>query len=106
MDVPITIGPSPSVAAQVGKTISVQAKEAKPQPVVYAAAAAPKPSSEPVQVPLKRTELDVDKYTGLFIGKVVEAATGAVVAQVPSEAIVRLFEKTREMVGKLLNRTA
>ena len=53
-----------------------------------------------------RLSVDVDKPTGRFIGRIVDSDTGAVVAQVPSEEMLRLWERTREMLGELLDKTA
>ena len=103
MDVPISTSPISPVATQLGKTVSPKV-EAKPQPTVSATVPAPS-APEPVRIPITRMELDIDKPTGRFIGRIVESETGAVVAQVPSEAIIRLLEKTRELVGKLLDKT-
>jgi hypothetical protein len=102
MDVPISTGPISPVATQLGKTVSPKV-EAKPQPAVTTVTAPSTP--EPVRIPMTRMELDIDKPTGRFIGRIVESETGAVVAQVPSEEIIRLLEKTRELVGKLLDKT-
>jgi uncharacterized FlaG/YvyC family protein len=103
MDVTISTGPISPVATQVGKAVSPDI-EAKPQPAVTTVTAPSTP--EPVRTAMNHMELDIDGPTGRFIGRIVESQTGAVVAQVPSEALIRLFEKTRELVGKLLDKTA
>jgi len=104
MDVTNAIGRLSSVATQTGKTIAPRT-EVKIRVDAGAAATAPKPA-EPVRLTGTRIELDVDKITRRFIGRLVDSDTGAVVKQIPSEAMIRLLEKTREMIGALLDKTA
>jgi len=102
MDVTSTLGQMLQVATQAGNKVVVR-PEAAPQPDQGVAA-----PSAPKRVPIlgTRTELDVDKPTGRFVGRLVNADTGAVVAQIPSEAILRLLEKTREMIRQILDKKA
>lgn len=102
MDVTNTIGLVPSIGMQAGNTTAAQ-PEAPPR----SASSAPMPIvSAPVQMHLTFSELDVDKAADRFVGRVIDAGTGAVVAQVPSEGMLRLWERTREMIGALLDRQA
>jgi flagellar protein FlaG len=53
-----------------------------------------------------RVELNVDKETGLVIGKIVDRMTGEVIRQLPPEEMVRLLEATKEALGPLVDFTA
>jgi flagellar protein FlaG len=104
MDVTNAIGLiTPSVGTQTGKVIAPQA-EVKSQPVAGAAVTALPANA--ARATGTRLSVDVDKPTGRFIGRIVDSDTGAVVAQVPSEEMLRLWERTREMLGELLDKTA
>ena len=101
MDVTSTIALVPSVGTPTGKNST------PPVEVSVEAHAAARPyTPAPVQVPMTRMELDVDKASDRFVGRVVNTETGAVVVQVPSEAMLRLWEKTRQMIGALLDKRA
>jgi len=102
MDVTSTIALVPSVGTPTGKN---SAPPAEASVDTHAAAARPY-TPAPVQVPMTRMELDIDKASDRFVGRVVNTETGAVVVQVPSEAMLRLWEKTREMIGALLDKRA
>ena len=53
-----------------------------------------------------RVELNVDKETGLVIGRVVDRTTGEFIRQIPPEAMVRLIEATKRELGPLVDFTA
>ena len=53
-----------------------------------------------------RVELNVDKETGLVIGKIVDRATGKEIWQIPPEAMVRLLQATKAELGPLVDFTA
>ena len=104
MDVTNAIGlVKPSVGTQTGKVFAPQAENTS-QPVAGAAAAAL--PSDALRAIGTRLSVDVDKPTGRVIGRIVDSNTGAVVSQVPSKEMIRLWEMTREMLGKLLDKTA
>jgi len=101
MDVTSTIALVPSVGTPTGKN------SAPPAEVSVDTHSAARPyTPAPVQVPMTRMELDVDKASDRFVGRVVDTETGTVVVQIPSEAMLRLWEKTREMIGALLDKRA
>ena len=111
MDATSTIGRPPSAGPQKGTAL------ARPAPVAeqISRAAAGAPGAEKAK-PLpkltgvarieKRTELDVDRPTGLVIGRLVDFETGRVVQQVPSEEAVRILERARQLIGAILDKTA
>ena len=53
-----------------------------------------------------RVELNVDKETGLVIGRVVDRSTGEFIRQIPPEAMVRLIQATKRELGPLVDFTA
>ena len=53
-----------------------------------------------------RLQLQVDEGAGRVIGRIVNAQTGKVVNQIPSEAMVRYFAKMRQYLGTLFDKKA
>lgn len=111
MEATSTIGRPPSAGLQKGTAIARSAPVA--EKISRAAAGVPKVESHKPLPKLtgvarieKRMELDVDRPTGLVIGRLVDFETGKVVEQVPSEEAVRILEKTRRMIGAILDKTA
>jgi uncharacterized FlaG/YvyC family protein len=111
MDITIASGRPPSAQPPIGTAIAEQAPAAEPS--TRDVAGAPK-VEEPKLLPKltavarldNRTELDVDRPTGLVVGRLVDWETGKVVEQVPSEEAVRILEKARRMIGAILDKTA
>ncbi|MGB8275118.1 MAG: flagellar protein FlaG [Alphaproteobacteria bacterium] len=53
-----------------------------------------------------RLQLDIDRGTGQVVGRIINAETGKVVNQIPSEEMIRLLARTREFLGTFLDRKA
>ncbi len=53
-----------------------------------------------------RLELDIDGATGRVVGKFIDRETGDVIRQVPSEEMMKLLARARELVASILNDTA
>jgi uncharacterized FlaG/YvyC family protein len=51
-------------------------------------------------------QLEVDQSAGRVIGRIVNAQTGKVVNQIPSEAMVRYLARMREYLGTLFDKKA
>lgn len=57
-------------------------------------------------LPAKTTvKLAVDEATGTVIGRVIDKENGDLIAQLPSEEILRLIAQTKEMLQPLVNET-
>lgn len=112
MDVVTTISRLPSIGTPTGTAIATRivAAAQAASPVKVSANAGVQialPQLPALQRQLNtRMELEVDQPTGRVIGMVIDASTGAVVDQIPTEAMMRLLERTREIVGALLDKTA
>lgn len=48
-------------------------------------------------------ELAIDNSTGRVIGRIVDTDSGKLVAQIPSEEMLRLIARTKELFGDLVN---
>ena len=111
MDVNIASGRMPSAQPPTGTAIAKQTPAAEP---AIRTAAGTATVDEPRALPkltgvarlYNRMELDVDRPTGVVIGRVVNWETGKVVQQVPSEEAVRILEKARRLIGAILDKTA
>jgi hypothetical protein len=103
MDVTLTIKNLPPVKAAIGKTIATP-PSAEITPVKTAApATAPVPE---LQKPADtRSELDVNQMVDRVISRVVDDS-GSVVDQIPSESELRFLERSRQIVGAILSKTA
>lgn len=110
METTSTIGRPPSVESPTGTAIAklnaAAAKVSRPGADMPEAAKAPPAKLTAVERLEKRMELDVDRPTGIVIGRLVQGETGEVVEQVPSEEAVRILEKTRRMIGAILDKMA
>lgn len=111
MDATISSGRLPSAQPQTGTAIAKQAPAA--EHLTRTAAGVPKleeskalPKLTAVARLDSRMELDVDRPTGLVIGRLVDGETGKVVDQVPSEEAVRILERARRMIGAILDKRA
>jgi hypothetical protein len=85
----VAAGPSPTLASQ--------------QAVDQAAAALLRAELQQADT---RLQLEVDQGAGRVIGRIVNAQTGKVVNQIPSEAMVRYFAKMRQYLGTLFDKKA
>lgn len=56
--------------------------------------------------PERQLKLDVDKASGRVVGSIIDKASGELVSQIPSKAILSLLEKTRAMLGPLVDEQA
>jgi len=50
-------------------------------------------------------QLAVDDTTGQVIGRIVDLESGDVVKQIPSDEMLRLIARTKELFGRLVNET-
>lgn len=55
--------------------------------------------------PNTQLQLAVDDSTGRVIGRIVDIDSGKIISQVPSEDMLRLIAKTKELFGPLVNET-
>lgn len=103
IDVTLAIRSLPSVKAVTGKAIA-SPQSAATTPVK---SAAPVTASAPVvQKPVDtRSELDVNQTVERVISRVVDDS-GSVVDQIPSETELRLLERSRQIAGTVLSKTA
>jgi hypothetical protein len=103
MDVTLTIKNLPSVKAAIGKPI------ATPQSAAISPVKSAAPVTAPVPVVQKaadtRSELDVDQTVERVISRVVDDG-GSVVDQIPSESELRMLERSRQIVGAIISKTA
>lgn len=103
IDVTLTIKNLPAVKAATGKAI------ASPQSAAITPVKSAAPVTAPVPVVQKpadtRSELDVNQTVERVISRVVDDS-GSVVDQVPSESELRLLERSRQIVGAILSKTA
>ena len=111
MEANSTISRPPSANPPSGTAIARHAPVA--EQLSRAAAGAPKveghkplPKLTAVERVEKRMQMDIDRPTGLVIGRLVDFETGKIVEQVPSEEAVRILEKARRMIGAILDKTA
>lgn len=58
------------------------------------------------ELPQRELRLDIDRSSGRVVGTILDKNSGDVVAQIPSEEILALLEKTREMLGPLVDQQA
>ena len=56
--------------------------------------------------PERQLKLDIDKASGRVVGSIIDKASGELVSQMPSKAILSLLEKTRAMLGPLVDEQA
>ena len=111
MDVNIASGRMPSAQPPTGTAIAKQTPAAEPAiRTVAGTAKVDEPRALPKLTGVarlnNRMELDVDRPTGVVVGRVVDWETGKVVQQVPSEEAVRILEKARRLIGAILDKTA
>jgi flagellar protein FlaG len=50
-------------------------------------------------------QLSVDDSTGQVIGRIVDLESGDVVKQIPSDEMLKLIARTKELFGRLVNET-
>lgn len=67
----------------------------------------PAPGDAAGTMPLStHVELDIDNGSRRVVGRFVDNESGDTVRQVPTEEMLRLLAKTREMIGTLFDETA
>lgn len=54
----------------------------------------------------REVRLDVDQNSGRVVGTIFDKESGKLIAQIPSEEILALLEKTRAMLGPLVDQEA
>ena len=109
MDTTIEMGRPPSVEPSKGTAIARNTRAAELAPAAGVTAKTdPRPLQELTAVARlgARMELDVDRPTGLVIGRLVDFETGKVVDQIPSREAVKLLERTRRIIGAILDKMA
>ncbi len=99
-----TVGQALSVNTQSGKAIASPPTVSAPATAGSQTSAAASPEVE--QSVETRGELDVDDAAASVVSRVVDANTGEVVSQLPSDTELRLRKWSRQMVGSLLNKIA
>ncbi|QEX23552.1 hypothetical protein FRZ61_34900 [Hypericibacter adhaerens] len=64
------------------------------------------PSMEMPKMPFTRAELSVDRSTQRYVARIVDRNNGKMVAEYPTEAQLKLYAISRELLGKLMKAEA
>jgi flagellar protein FlaG len=116
MDITSSMLHSAPGGLETGKAVSPTATAARPTAEAVAkrtanlfgtAGEAQKTAPTMRRMPLPaHVELDIDRGSGRVVGRFIDNQTGDIVRQVPTEEMLRLLAKTRELIGTLFDEMA
>ena len=97
-----TLAPKVEQAIQTAKNVSGRLIAAVPEDALTETfrRMAPPDDPMPANTLLKRA---VDEPTGRVIGRIVDMESGDLVRQIPSDEMLQLIAKTKELFGQLVN---
>ena len=94
----------PSGGAASSEAISAQRQAVAERDLTDAVSTAP--ALEMPKLPMTRMEMSVDRAARRFVARIVDRNDGKMVAEYPTEAQLKLYAISRELLGKLMKAEA